>query len=301
MVAYILISGGIETKNKQLQKQTVAVALTESTSTIPFPIANTRVIEPFTYLNLTSKGVIVYDIDNDKVIFSQGKDNILPIASITKLMTIFTASKFLSPETEITITQEDIDQAGDSDLAANERWSFKNLTAFTLITSSNIGATAIARKVKEVSGLNFVSEMNNSANEMGLTNSLFRNSTGLDLSNHQISGANSTAQDIAYLYAYLLENKPELLTDTNKSHISISSLDGNAHIANNTNDIINQITGIIASKTGTTQMAGGNLSIVFNPLPNRRIAIVILGDTPTGRFVDMRKLIKDTVQTIKNQ
>lgn len=298
ILAGILIAGGWEIKARVTKRQPVTILPAEATTT-PFPMADTREISPFTYLNLSAKGVIVYDISTDRVIFSQQKDDILPIASITKLMTIYTAAQILSPETKITIAQEDLDLDSSSGLVSGENWNFQNLAAFTLISSSNAGANAIAREAQNQSQVNFISQMNELAKQIGLQNTFLRNVTGLDLLDQQISGAASTAQDIAELYVYIFKHNPELLTDTNKNSISISSLDGIKHSITNTNEIIGQIPGLISSKTGTTLLAGGNLAILFNPIKNHPVAIVLLGGTPNSRFVDMRKLVKDTIRVVE--
>ena len=214
-------------------------------------------------------------------------------------MTIYTATKTLLPDTKITITQEDLDLDNSSGLIVGENWSFKNLTTFTLISSSNAGANAIAREAQNQSQINFVSQMNETAKQLGLQNSFFRDVTGLDIQEHTTSGADSTAQDVAHLYAYILNNNPELLADTNKNFISISSLDNIKHVVTNTNEIISQIPALISSKTGTTDLAGGNLAILFNPIKNYPVAIVLLGGTPQGRFVDMGKLVRDTIRVVE--
>lgn len=299
VLSYFLVSSsGLDFPNFNSQNQTGSVFAAQNSST-PFPIAETRVIEPFSFLNLSAKSVVVYDIKNNKVIFSQGKDDILPIASLTKLMTVYTANKFLRAEDIITITGEDILLDGYSPLTQGENWRLKNLTALTLISSSNAGANAIAREAEKKSQSNFVFEMNETAKELGLQNTYFRNPTGLDLAEATVSGANSTAQDVAYLFAHIFKNNPNLLSDTNKNYLSVSSLDNVIHQVNNTNQINNKIPNLISSKTGTTLLAGGNLAVVFNPAENNPVVIVVLGSSPAGRFEDMEKLVRDTVKVYR--
>ncbi len=300
VVAYILIAGGLDIKTN-IKKHQSASTLSTEVATTSFPISATREIEPFTFLNLSAKAAIVYDIKEDKIIFSQEKDTLLPIASITKLMTIYAASKILTPESKITITQEDLNLDENSGLVINESWDFKNLVPFTLISSSNAGANAIAREAQNQAQTNFVSLMNETAKEIGLQNTFFRNPTGLDLESHTISGAQSTVQDVAYLYTYLLNNKPELLDKTNQGSASFTSLDGITHNIANTNQIIHLIPRIISSKTGTTQTAGENLAIIFNPLKDHPVVIVLLGGGNNTRFVDVQKLITDTSRVLNKK
>ena len=63
--------------------------------------------------------------------------------------------------------------------------------------------------------------------------------------------------------------------------------------------ILSQIPRVLASKTGTTDLAGGNLAIIFKPNPTKTVVAVVLGSTPAGRFSDMLKLTKDTISQLK--
>jgi D-alanyl-D-alanine carboxypeptidase len=298
-VAYLLIAGGIEF-NKTKNQTSAVLTASAATSSIPFPISETREIAPFTFLDLEAKSVIVYDISEGKILYSKQKDDILPIASITKLMTVFAASRSLSPESTATIGQEDLDlDSSSSNLYLGEHWDFKNLTALTLVSSSNSGANAIAREAEKISQKNFVTQMNELAKEIGLQNTSFRNPTGLDLQKGKVSGSYSTVHDIARLYSYIYRNNLELLNGTNKSYLTVSSLDDLKHGVTNTNEIINKIPNVVSSKTGTTPLAGGNLAVIFEPVLNHPVAIVTLGGTASGRFGDMMKLVKDTMAVIK--
>ena len=296
-LTYFFVARGSQVKQAEPLASVVEVAPTST-----FPIAEKKAVEtprePFT--RLEAKGVAVYDLSEDKMIFSSHKDDVLPIASITKLMTVYTASKYLTSDSIITIDQTDIDLDSGSSLVVGEHWNLKNLIAFTLITSSNAGANAIAKEAEKQSQINFVVQMNETAKSIGLQNTIFRNPTGLDIYEYRISGANSTARDIAYLYSYIYQNSPELLDNTNRQSTSIYSADNIPHYVYSTNEIINEIPELISAKTGTTPLAGGNFAILFNPIKDHPVAIVVLGGTSEGRFFDMKKLIKDTEGALGN-
>src|SRR5680860_48629 len=182
MVAlFYLIATKVNEVEIYTNQNQLSSVITSEYSTTTFPMAATREIAPFSYLNLNNKGVIVFDLNKNKVIFSRDKDVVLPIASITKLMTIYTASKFLAPDSVVTITPEDIALDSVSTLIPGERWDFKNLMAFTLVSSSNAGANAIAREAQNISQTDFITEMNQTTQEIGLKNTYFRNPTGLDM------------------------------------------------------------------------------------------------------------------------
>ncbi len=96
---------------------------------------------------------------------------------------------------------------------------------------------------------------------------------------------------------YILENHPEILEATKYQTINISSLD-KIHTAKNTNVDVNQIPGLLASKTGYTDMAGGNLGIAFDSSIGRPVVVVVLGSTMDGRFQDVSKLVKASLTYI---
>ena len=76
-------------------------------------------------------------------------------------------------------------------------------------------------------------------------------------------------------------------------------MDNRVHILSNTNESLGRYPGILGSKTGYTDLAGGNLVIVFDVGINHPVAAVVLGSTREGRFEDMAKLTQATLKTIE--
>jgi len=64
---------------------------------------------------------------------------------------------------------------------------------------------------------------------------------------------------------------------------------------------VTSIPGILLSKTGYTDLAGGNLVVVFDAGINHRVAVVVLGSTQTARFTDVEKLIHATLASFRRQ
>ncbi len=131
--------------------------------------------------------------------------------------------------------------------------------------------------------------MNEKAEELGLKQTYFINETGLD--NGALSGGYGSAIDVSKLMEYLIENHSEILEATKYQEIEVDSLD-KTHTAVNTNFDVDQIPGLIASKTGYTSMAGGNLVIAFDASIGRPIVVVVLGSSIEGRFTDVSKLVE---------
>ena len=74
----------------------------------------------------------------------------------------------------------------------------------------------------------------------------------------------------------------------------------NIYPAQNTNYFVDQVPNIIASKTGFTDLAGGNLVIAYDAGLNRPIIISVLGSSEEGRFKDALKLLEASMEEIQN-
>lgn len=284
----------------------VAVEPTEPEPLIP-PHAN-----PFETVEIVGKAAIVYDLSSDAELFRINSTEPMPLASLTKLMTGLVASEALDEADSIAITEDAIETEGDSGLFASETWNWRDLLSFTMMTSSNDGADALAaaagariastltttdpeyRKVDA-----FVSHMNTRAQELELTDTFFRNPTGLD-EGYTRGGADGSARDVARLVGYIWEHAPHVLDYTTVQTAQFASADGFTHRATNTNEYVYDIPGLLGSKTGYTDLAGGNLAIVFDAGLNHPIAVVVLGSTTEGRFSDVQELVDATYQYMES-
>ena len=274
---------------------------------VPAPIR--IVVNPFDGIKLTAKSVYVLDARTGKMLYSKNDSERLPLASLAKVMTALVAATIAPPTSTIIITRTAVETAGDSGLQVGEKWSLKKLTDFSLTSSSNDGARAIALSLGSVGNLSdtaasttendFIKEMNWEAKNIGMTESYYLNDSGLDQSVVQ-GGAYGTAKDMATLFDYILKNHPGLMEATREATFKVTSASGVVHTVKNTDAIVNTIPGLIASKTGYTDLAGGNLVIAFDPEIGRPIIISILGSTEVGRFEDMTKLVKASLESIQN-
>ena len=259
----------------------------------------------FDDLEVLAQSAIVIDIQTNEVLYQKSPDESLPLASITKLMTALVASEVVESGAVVPVTAKALDQAGDSGLQIGERFSYKSLSDLVLLTSSNDGAYALSAYVGATLDTNspetaFVKAMNVRAKELGLSQTEFRNPTGLDISETE-AGAYGSARDVAELMRYILENSPELLEATTYIDTTVYSEDGALHKADNTNYVVDAIPNTIASKTGYTTLSGGNLVVAFNVGLNHPVIAVVLGSTHQGRFSDILKLVEATQGEIINE
>lgn len=252
----------------------------------------------FDGIRLEARAAYVYDVRNDRALYSKHGDTTLPLASLTKIMTAFVAMSDIPTSQEVTISSAALATDGDSGLIVGERWNVFDLAAFMLVISSNDGATALRETYENITGGSFIAAMNNHAKKLELTNTTFVNESGLDEGWGEETNAGS-AHDMARLLAYAVHQSPELFEDTRRDEAVFTSLSGNIHAAPNTNLLINDIPWSVGAKTGFTDSAGGNLAIMFDASVGRPIVIVVMGSSREGRFTDVQKLIDATLRSIK--
>ena len=248
---------------------------------------------PFDF-NIEAKSALVLKIEADgtqTVIFDKDSDQPLPIASLTKLMTVLISLESQPLSQKIEITSQIISQQGNSgSLKVGERISVKELIKMALVESSNDAADALA----EISGReDFVTLMNLKAKEIGLRSTRFSTPTGLEAEDNF-----STARDLANLVILILKRYPLILDISSQSSITILSENEKPHhIAFNTNDLLAvgeiQDLKIVGGKTGYTDEAGGCIILVLKDQDNNYFINIILGTgLRESRFSEMKKLIE---------
>lgn len=256
----------------------------------------------FDNLDLVAKAAFVLDISTGTVIYAKNEDAQLPLASITKLMTALTALELIPKNSHITIRKEFLVEEGDTGLRAGESWKLEDLLDFSLVVSSNDGARSIASVAGafdlktddyDLGRKDFIHKMNLKAQTLGLNQTYFVNESGLDEGG--TSGGYGSVKDVTTLLQYILSHNPEIVEATKYSTATLDS-SSTTHKVKNTNADVGNIPGLLASKTGYTALAGGNLAVAFDPSIGRPIIAVVLGSTEKGRFKDIDTLVKASLQ-----
>jgi serine-type D-Ala-D-Ala endopeptidase (penicillin-binding protein 7) len=220
-------------------------------------------------LDLKSSVALVIDQNTNEVLFSKNDATILPIASITKLMTGLLVSEANLPMDEvITITQQDVvgERGVRSRLKVGMTLTRQELMHLSLMSSENRAAHALGRTYP--GGLDeFVRLMNAKAQMLGMANTRYVEPTGLSSDNR------STAQDLAVLVAEASKN--QAISDFSTSHgyqlavgkKTLQYVNTNRLTSNPTWDIGVQKTGYIAAAgrclVMQTKVAGRTLVMVF--------------------------------------
>jgi D-alanyl-D-alanine carboxypeptidase len=258
------------------------------------PVVATTTPDFFSTLDIKARSAAVLDVQTGKILYSKESESQVPLASLTKIMTAITAYDSTSTETIVTIDPEDSKVESANGLIPGEKWQLGELIRYMLIVSSNDGASAIARTIGQDDKNLFVSMMNENANKLGLSNTFFLNESGLDVGN-EVAGGYGSALDVARMLVYVAGRAPEIVNSTTYDKLKFVALDKKSYNAVNTNSYVASMPNAIASKTGTTDLAGGNLAVVFDSGLGRPIAVVVLGSTAEDRFVDVEKLIHATL------
>ena len=220
-------------------------------------------------LDLKSSVAYVLDPDTQEVLLSKNAQAVLPIASITKLMTALVLTEANLPLDEmITVSQDDVDTEKNSGsrLKVGTRLSREEMLHLALMSSENRAAHALGRTYP--GGLDvFVAKMNARARELGMVNTHYVEPTGLSSKNQ------SSAPDLATLVAAAgqvrlireLSTSPEYQVEVGRNELTFRNTNG--LVRSPSWDIDVQKTGYIAEAgrclVMQAQMAGRRLIMIF--------------------------------------
>ena len=184
-----------------------------------------------------------------RVIWARHPDAMRAMASITKIMTAVVALEHGSVTDTITVPRAAaVIGQSSAYLFAGERLSMRDMLGAMLVKSGNDAAISIAIHVGGTEA-HFVEMMNAKAAELGLTETHFANSHGLDAPGHH-----SSARDLAVLARYAMQ-KPSFRSIVRKKSIRIGPL-GHKHKLASTDLLLGHYPGAIGVKTGNTNKAG---------------------------------------------
>ena len=157
-------------------------------------------------LNVSSENYILYNLNDNKVIYEKDSEEKISVASLTKIMTaVIVLDNVKNLDEEVILLPEDFKGLIEANLAtagfvSGQKVTYRGLLYGLLLPSGADAANSLARLVGKNED-NFVKMMNEKANKLNLKNTHFVNTTGLDAENHY-----STVSDIAKLFEYALKN-----------------------------------------------------------------------------------------------
>lgn len=223
----------------------------------------------------SARGMCVLDGESYRVLYEKDKDKKLACASTTKVVTAITVIENCSNLDEIIkIDAKAVGIEGTSIyLRQGEEISVKNLLYGLMLRSGNDAATALAIHTSG-SVQSFATLMNDTARNIGATNSNFTNPHGLDEKYHY-----TTAYDLALISAYALKN-PIFTEIVSTSFYTVPKTNlSEIRYFKNKNRLLNSLDGCIGVKTGFTSDAGRCL-VSATKRQNMTVVCVVLNCGP---------------------
>lgn len=241
---------------------------------------------------LHSENVIIYNLDEDKIIYEKNSEDVTSIASLTKIMTtIVSIEKIENLEEKVTITEKMLENvpwdASIAGIKVGDTLTYKDLLYASMLPS---GADATDSLAFSLFGSidKMVSEMNKKAKELGLEKTSFVNTTGYDANGHH-----STAKDILTLLKYALKNETFKEIYTAKTYTTSNNLKLNSTVVDFNKKYNYDLSYILGSKTGFTDEAGQCLAALSKIDDTNIITITINAPYLSGsarHLMDMTKL-----------
>ncbi len=229
------------------------------------------------------EAAILIDGDSGQVLFEKNADRELPPASITKVMPLLIAMEEIekgkiSLDDEVTVSRLAESMGGSQIfLAADTRLKMEELLKAVTIASANDASVAVAEAIAGTYS-NFIDMMNRRAEELGMNNTHFVNSTGLPTEDGEHY---STARDLAVVSRELVKY-PKIL-EWGSTWLDYLQLPSREAMLVNTNKLIRKYPGMDGLKTGHTQAAGFCLSATAKRNDMRLVSVVLNADSEPGR------------------
>ncbi len=219
---------------------------------------------------------------DDATLASRDADARLPLASITKLMTVLVALQHARLAEVVTVAPQAA-AVGESTifLRTGERMTVHDLAIGALVPSANDAATALAAYVGRGSVPRFVALMNAEARSLGMGDTHFVNPHGLDQRGHV-----SSARDVVTLLTAALQ-VPFIRTWSTRQRATISG----GRIVQSTDDLLSRLP-LVGAKTGHTDGAGWSQVAAVRQNGVRITASVLGSPTRARRDADLEALLR---------
>ena len=228
-----------------------------------------------------AKSAVLIEASTGEIIYKNNELEELAPASMTKMMSLIIIMEEIEKgnlkwDEKIRISQSAASMGGSQIyLEAGEEMSVNDLVKGIAMASANDAVVALSERISGSEG-NFVKKMNEKSKELGLTNTIFKNSTGLDEEGHF-----SSALDMAKIARELVKHKKILEFSSNYEDYLRQNTNKKFWLVN-TNKLIKTYSGMDGLKTGYTENALYCLTATANR-NNMRLIGVLMGE-PTSKI-----------------
>lgn len=209
-------------------------------------------------IEIESNNVILYNLDNDEILYEKNSDELTKIASLTKIMTALVAIENIDDlDEEVILTYDmfyNLDGASKAGFSIGDIVTYRDLLYGVLLPSGADATNALSILIAG-SENGFVKLMNNKALELGLENTNFENASGLDTTNNY-----STVYDVSVFLKYALLNDEFRQIYETKYYTTTNDLEFASSLISYKEKYGLDIDFISGSKTGYTGLSGVCLS-----------------------------------------
>lgn len=228
--------------------------------------------------DIEAKSALVFDLLTEEIIFEKNIDELLPLASLSKIISSLVIIDHIALDELVKITKSAVETPEPSNLKVGEYLRAEDLLALAMGESSNDAMMALVEHFGDANW--FLQLMNEKAKSLGAKTMSFLNPTGLDIKGRRVGGEVASNFGSARDLSQIVKNSLD----------SIIWQVGNKEGLKHTNILRGEISGIVGAKTGFTDNAGGNLILILEHPIGKPKLIIILGSTLVGRFEDAKKL-----------
>lgn len=231
--------------------------------------------------DLDAKAILSLDLETGKVLYEKNSAEKLPMASLTKLMTMLVIMDEHGLDEVVTVDNRATTvEPSKMNLLSGEKITVRNLVKAMIIKSANDAALALAYFDSGEIEI-FADKMNKKAKEIGMNNTHFVNPIGFDDPDQY-----STTDDLSILARKIYKNPLVRETATIKE-TSLNSVDNEqSHSVQSTNALLDSYLKTLGLKTGTTDEAGQCLISIIESPEGNKIMNIMLGSP--ARFTESK-------------
>jgi len=258
-----------------------------SFSILSLSVTGTAFAEESTNLQIKAPSAILMDYASGQIIYEKNPDEKLPLASVTKIMTMLLAMEEIQKGNmsydDMIVGSANAKSYGGSTifLEEGEQMSVRDILKGIAVASGNDAAVAMGEHISGTEAL-FVERMNKRAAQLGMKNTHFVNCNGLDADGHY-----STARDIAIMSRELMKHEDIFEFTT----IWMDSLRNGEFTLSNTNKLVKFYDGCTGLKTGSTSKAKFCISATAKRNGMHLIAVIMADETSKQRQADASSLL----------
>ena len=286
--------------NLVVQAAQVAVIMPPTVSTTTQIIARTVQPQQTPKIVIGAQAAILAKVDLEQnvldVLYEKNAMQVLPIASISKLVTAYSIIQTRKLTDTFKVTRQAVNGPWPSrKFTVGDTFTLRELLKAMLVESNNDAARVLAAATGE---RKFVSTMNTAAVNMELSHTTFYTSDGTDQQLASSTKINvSNAEDVARLIVQIYQKAPGVLQVTTLPRVKVSDVTGlKVFTAHSTNKLLSMFTDgfiLLGGKTGTTSSDVRHLVLLFKDLKGDMYVAVVLG--AQDNFKDMQTLLETLI------